>query len=772
VLARHQHLLAAGVLVVLLAVFFSPLALDDATFSTVEANQANTYPWAGPIERPEIPPQADQAQYSHPRQVFLDHALKDDGVIPLWDPYTFAGHPSFASGPGLAYPPRLFVTLLLDPSWAHDVYLIVHLFAAGLAMFALMKQLGGGFLGALLAMVAWSFGSYTLGWVTLEPFAAIAALLPLALLCVRRWHDRDAWPELLLAGLVLGFAYLGASNELALVSFLVVAGYAGCLALQRTVLRWRGRAGIARVSSLAAPLVLVLAALGVAAVGVLPFLALMGRVDRASLPYSEYLVSTYPGDRQTTLRDFLHAFVPPTTPLNTAALVSESAFVGTATALLALPALLLRRPGTALGRAAAGITLAFIVGTPVTWIGFHLVPGLSSFNGLARSLFVWNLGLAVLGGIGLDAVLGWLRRMMGSRARGAGGGAGLLVPAVGVLCLAVTAGQLLAYGRRANPPFQPRDRASLFPATPAVDALRQAQGPVPGEGRALPLSRVVGGLPPADGSPFLAMAGNAGQALDLRLATGYENAVPSRTLQLGRYLRGEDLAAVLSEPPTTTLNLVFPSDRPRTELFARLGIAALYAPPGLLEDDGWRPPDLERKGLRPTYLATDGVVLQVEGAAPRAMVVTEPTAVAGAEEALAALLAPGFDPRRTVILEEPPPAETAAPASGGDAGVVWLDQGPNRSRLRVTAGQPGWLVVLDSFDPGWRATVDGSPAAVEQANFAFQAVRVPAGTSTVALTYRPPEVLWGAATTAVTTTAILAVVATDGARRRRRRRAA
>ena len=52
VIARHQHLLAAGVLVVLLAVFFSPLALDDATFSTVEASQANTYPWAGPKSRP------------------------------------------------------------------------------------------------------------------------------------------------------------------------------------------------------------------------------------------------------------------------------------------------------------------------------------------------------------------------------------------------------------------------------------------------------------------------------------------------------------------------------------------------------------------------------------------------------------------------------------------------------------------------------------------------------------------------------------------------
>ncbi len=769
-LARRPLLLGAIVMGALLAVFFSPVLFGDATFSTVEANQANTYPWAMGGDRPVLPPQSDQAQYTHPRQVFLHQAMAD-GVVPLWDPYTLGGHPAFASGPGLAYPPRLAVTLLLDPSWAHDLYLIGHLFAAGLAMVALMKQLGVGVIGALLAAVAWSFGSYSLGWIMLEPFAAVAALLPAALLLVRRWHDRRSWPPLLVAGLLLGLLYLGASNELALISFLVAAGYTASLALRRTVDGWHREAGLARVSTMAAPGVLVAAAVGVAAVGVVPFVELMGRVGRAGVPYAEYLDSTYPADRSTTAADFLRALVPPHTPLDTATLVSQSAFVGTAAALAALPALFLRRPGTGLGRATTAVTFLFVIGTPVTWVGYHLVPGLASLNGLARSLFVWNLGLAVLAGIGLDATLGWLRRAVAGRGRG-GHPLLLLLRTVGLLCIVATAGQLVAYGRRANPPFQRRDPALLFPSTPAVGALRQAQGPAPGEGRALALSRVVGGQPPPDGSPFLGMAGNAGQALGLRLVNGYENAVPDRTLQLWRHLRGEDLATVVDEPPSTTLNLVFPSDRVLTELLPRLGIAAVFAPPQLLGDPGWAESDLVVNGLRRSYLGPDGVVLEVADPAPRAMVVTEAQVVPGADAARAALLAPGFDPRRSVILEEPiPPAADAGPTAGsGGSAVVWLDQGPGGARLSVTSAAAGWLVVLESFDPGWRATVDGEPVEVEQADFAFQAIRIPAGTSAVELAYRPPEVLWGAAASGVTTAAILAVVVADGVRRRRRHR--
>ena len=45
------------------------------------------------------------------------------------------------------------------------------------------------------------------------------------------------------------------------------------------------------------------------------------------------------------------------------------------------------------------------------------------------------------------------------------------------------------------------------------------------------------------------------------------------------------------------------------------------------------------------------------------------------------------------------------------------------------------LVVNDSFYPGWRATVDGAPAPIEQANHRFMAVPVARGPHRVMLEY-------------------------------------
>jgi hypothetical protein len=99
--------------------------------------------------------------------------------------------------------------------------------------------------------------------------------------------------------------------------------------------------------------------------------------------------------------------------------------------------------------------------------------------------------------------------------------------------------------------------------------------------------------------------------------------------------------------------------------------------------------------------------------------------------------------QNAVILENLP-AGGAAPCSGGTGTAALLAETPNALRIRVNAGTPGWLLVRDTYYPGWIATVNGARAEVHPANFLFRAVPVPAGESEVVLRYQPLSFYIGA----------------------------
>ena len=62
---------------------------------------------------------------------------------------------------------------------------------------------------------------------------------------------------------------------------------------------------------------------------------------------------------------------------------------------------------------------------------------------------------------------------------------------------------------------------------------------------------------------------------------------------------------------------------------------------------------------------------------------------------------------------------------------------PERVVVETGSSAPAYLVLADTFDPGWSATVDGSPAPIRPAYVAFRAVALTPGAHSVAFTYRP-----------------------------------
>jgi uncharacterized membrane protein YfhO len=64
-------------------------------------------------------------------------------------------------------------------------------------------------------------------------------------------------------------------------------------------------------------------------------------------------------------------------------------------------------------------------------------------------------------------------------------------------------------------------------------------------------------------------------------------------------------------------------------------------------------------------------------------------------------------------------------------------------RLRLAAPREQYLVLSDSWYPGWRAFVDGVEAPLERANLLFRAVRLDSGEHVVEFRYEPGWLRFG-----------------------------
>ena len=80
----------------------------------------------------------------------------------------------------------------------------------------------------------------------------------------------------------------------------------------------------------------------------------------------------------------------------------------------------------------------------------------------------------------------------------------------------------------------------------------------------------------------------------------------------------------------------------------------------------------------------------------------------------------------------------SAPQGSPAPAVEWVEDRPERTVLRVTAPQGGYLVLRDTYFPGWSATVNGERAELIRADLLFRAVALSpsAAPQEVALTYR------------------------------------
>lgn len=99
------------------------------------------------------------------------------------------------------------------------------------------------------------------------------------------------------------------------------------------------------------------------------------------------------------------------------------------------------------------------------------------------------------------------------------------------------------------------------------------------------------------------------------------------------------------------------------------------------------------------------------------------------------MMAPGFDPSGTAVIEKEAPVKPAKDQARTEAKII--SYGPNEVTVKATTETSGLLILSDVYYPGWSVEIDGQAAELYRTDYIFRGVFLKKGAHTVRFTYQP-----------------------------------
>lgn len=699
------------------------------------------------------------------------------GRAPFWNPFLFAGTPMIGEPQAQTFYPGQLLWLALPAELAYKTWLLLHLWLGAWLMYRLVRELGADRFGASLAALAFGLHgqivvfAYT-GWV--QMIAPMAWAPGVIWQLVRALRSSRRWPAapIATAGLLLGIQCLSGHPEwvrytLAIGAIVTFGGRALRASLGE---RLRIAATIVVLGTLiGGPQLVPLAQATARSDRGTAALAGMGVTPRSGLPLLTLptLIAPRlfgPWDLSITTDGLVHKLT------NASVSYGETlVFIGV---LPLLCALLARRrharSGVAVWITVAGIGLLFAANdvTHAQTLFDTLVPIDAAFRSPGRFVFMTNFALIVLAGlgasrlasdttgvrtvartaiwsaagIGVAAALLWITRrpltaMLLSRLSLPAAARSVVPPtllpqlaawamseslrqlAIAAVMLAASAAALLWVARRGT--------VNAHLAVLALVTLDLGAAGLPLLSSDVRITDVRAPnhavLAPLENRPDLMLS--APQPFGLR----DENVVISLRV---RSLRGYQSFRITESSRLTSALDALPIER-----------AALAGATHTL-------------GLGP-----DGrlALTPLAESRPRAWWTSGVRVASSSDAAIALLLqVPVID---VVVVEQASGLHEQAALARAQPVVLEQDL-PGRIRFRTSQSHAGWVVLRESYYPGWMARVNGRPTQLVRAFGVFQAIEVPAGDAVVDVEFRPRVVWYGTGALAFGLLALLAMVMT------------
>lgn len=741
--------------------------------------------------------QRDIHQIWHPQVEAFVRAVAA-GSWPTWDPLSAFGQPLLADPSAQVLYPFTWLNLLLRPWTYYTVFVVTHVWLSGVGLYALARRWGMSVSGSYVAAGVWMAGGPFQSFVDLWHHFAGASWLPVVFLGAEVALESRRPVSVLLWGAAVAGQILAGSADMCAMTALAVGAYVALIHL-----RWRAGLNFENRRVLATCIGAALFGLCLSAAVWLPALDVVSRAARPELAYD---LRTYWSLHPLSILDLVFPNVwSPFMPRPRFQFLRElrEPFLGSL--YLGIPAFGLVTAGLKGGlRSRAGFLL--LLGTAATLValgrhsGFYdlliaLLPPLRIFRYPVKAMILVGFSWALLAGSGFEALrepaplrrlrlvlvaaplaaialVAWLGVFLGRSEPGAWAALPLwppgLVPYARILrlttfkltvsgLLATAALSLvLAHGRAW--PGTRRTRAALavlvlgdllayhqylalaprlvFTHRPEIlSVLERSEDPrlyvydydFPGEsarrlGRPYNLARIPEGW-----------SEEHAYALGLQMALAY--ATGGRWNLRGSY---EDDYRGLQPRPLAELTLLLK----RVENTpAYLKLLRMGAVTHVVTLHGQGQGDLVPLAALPGLFRAPILVFGVPDPLPRSYVIAETRILDGAK-AVARLTEADWDPRKELIL---PDGRTMSSPAGFSGSARIVGERADRVTVEAASSDAGYLVLADTYDPGWRATVDGRPAPVLRANLVFRAVQLPAGRHVVEFRYRPPSLVAGLA---------------------------
>ncbi len=712
----------------------------------------------------------DQYAVFIPEHDFMHREVKE-GRFPLWNPYLACGMPNPASIQTATWFPIQLLGSVLDPFYASGPAAFLKLFLAGLFTMLYLRVLGVSNAGSFLAGLVFSLCGFMIVWLG-HPHVNCAMWLPLLLYFIEKSFRSSDQPTTISfskswAGFAVayGLMLLGGHPPTAVhVSLFVFAYFLMRLVTSRATHPFR-RLGMF--------IAFLLAGVMVAAVQIIPYLEYYaqssssvssGIIQRWAYHLTpdmlvHFIFPFLTGSPADGFEDLSWLIGPP----DTANFNERTAYAGILPLLFAAYGIFCRRDQFAIFFSGTiAIALLVVLGVPpIPMIMSHL-PVLNAISN-TRLLLLVAFSLAVLAGLGWDAfsipgnrrrviqvTVGFLILMGGSLGMVGWNvlakihllqpaykvyvfeqfliplGSLLVVafiflklPSVGqrfriLLVAGWTTVDLLTFARGYNPAI-PRDR--YYPDAPAIQWLQQDKSVfrILGLGNTFyPDSAAVYGLQDARGIDYMTLR-------------RYEELINGTAGNFWFYRE----AAQLPEP-FRLLNIKY----------------VLSSAPALQTNQ-----DFE-------LVFTNGVnIYRFRKYLPRALPVFD-CQVKTKPEILAAVRQRTFDPAGTLLLEQKPetlPVTSSPVVLETNAAARIISYLPDEVKIEADMPRAGFLLLLDSYFPGWTASVNGGQAKIYRADYNFRAVILPAGKSSVTFSYQPRSFYFGLGISALALMVLVAV---------------